>query len=152
MLDGALQRAVQGDFDGAYRQVARADAVRHDPATIPAARTRIEGIRADRIRRLGDEGLMALGDADLQYARERLAEILRIARPGDQVSVALRERIDLVSHYGLFRPGQVFSDALESGGRGPSLVVVPHGRFQIDRKSTRLNSSHEFVSRMPSSA
>ena len=131
LMDGALQRAVQGDFDGAYRQVARADAVRHDPATVPAARTRIEAIRADRIRRLGDEGLMALGDADLQYARERLAEILRIARPGDQVSVALRERIDLVSHYGLFRPGQVFSDALESGGRGPSLVVVPHGRFQM---------------------
>ena len=26
------------------------------------------------------------------------------------------------------------------------------GRFGLDRKSTRLNSSHEFVSRMPSSA
>ena len=28
----------------------------------------------------------------------------------------------------------------------------PYEGFDIDRKSTRLNSSHEFVSRMPSSA
>ena len=31
-------------------------------------------------------------------------------------------------------------------------AVVLHGLPDADRKSTRLNSSHEFVSRMPSSA
>ena len=31
-------------------------------------------------------------------------------------------------------------------------VTFRNGRHFLDRKSTRLNSSHEFVSRMPSSA
>ncbi len=43
----------------------------------------------------------------------------------------LRERIDLATHYGSFRPGQVFSDAMRDGGRGPQMVVVPHGGFQM---------------------
>ena len=39
-------------------------------------------------------------------------------------------------------------EALIKGGADPNAPVLSHG----DRKSTRLNSSHEFVSRMPSSA
>ena len=34
----------------------------------------------------------------------------------------------------------------------PSAEVQGHGPGQEDRKSTRLNSSHEWISRMPSSA
>ena len=56
----------------------------------------------------------------------------------------------------------VFSDVYPEGHQG-GLTLVLNGdrraangdvRFEIsqDRKSTRLNSSHEFVSRMPSSA
>ncbi|WP_275672476.1 formylglycine-generating enzyme family protein [Thermomonas alba] len=123
--------AGQGEFDAAYAMLARAQRVRDDAEAIARARAGIEAARADRIRRLGDEGMMALGDADLRFARERLAEILRIAAPGDPVSVALRERIDQVSRYGLFRPGQVFSDALADGSRGPMLVVVPYGEFMM---------------------
>jgi formylglycine-generating enzyme required for sulfatase activity len=81
---------------------------------------------------LRDEGLIVLGDDDgLRIARERLAEMLRIAAPGDPASVELRQRIDLVGHYGLFRPGQVFTDGLHDGSRGPVLVVVPHGVFRM---------------------
>lgn len=127
----ALALARQGDFDAAYAMLARAQRARDDAGVIAAARADIEAARTDRIRRLGDEGMMALGDADLRFARGRLAEILRIAAPGDPVSVALRQRIDQASRYGLFRPGQVFSDALADGGRGPTLVVVPHGDFMM---------------------
>ena len=35
------------------------------------------------------------------------------------------------------------------GGHAPQVIFVDDGR---DRKSTRLNSSHEWISRMPSSA
>lgn len=131
LIAQALALARQGDFDAAYAMLARAQRARDDDEVIAAARASIEAARTDRIRRLGDEGMMALGDADLRLARERLAEILRIAAPGDPVSVALRERIDQVSRYGLFRPGQVFSDALADGSRGPSLAVVPHGDFMM---------------------
>lgn len=124
--------AQAGDFDAARAWLVHAERVRQHPGTISSARHRIELIRAAQVRRLRDEGLIALGDDNgLRIARERLAEMLRIATPGDPASVELRQRIDLVSHYGLFRPGQVFTDGLRDGSRGPVLVVVPHGAFRM---------------------
>ena len=38
------------------------------------------------------------------------------------------------------------------GGEAVVAAPVVQGPYEVDRKSTRLNSSHEFVSRMPSSA
>lgn len=132
LLAGAQAQAAGGDFEGAYAELARAGRVRSNAEANAAARERIEAMRADRIRRLSDEGLMALADpAELQLARERLAEILRIALPGTGAGVALRQRIDLVGHYGLFRPGQVFTDELSGGGRGPALSVLPRGEFRM---------------------
>ena len=40
------------------------------------------------------------------------------------------------------------TDGMDKGTPTPTIITV----FAEDRKSTRLNSSHEFVSRMPSSA
>lgn len=132
LIRRAETAAQQGDFDAARAWLGQAEAVRHHPGTIPAARQRVESVRAERIRRLRDEGLIALGDDNgLRVARERLAEMLRIAAPGEPASVELRQRIDLVVHYGLFRPGQVFTDGLQDGTRGPVLVVLPHGAFRM---------------------
>ena len=132
LIRRAETAAQEDDFDAARTWLAHAERVRHHPATISTARYRVEILRAERIRRLRDEGLIALGDAGgLDVARARLAEMLRIAAPGDPASLELRQRIDLVGHYGLFRPGQVFTDGLHDGTRGPVLVVVPHGMFRM---------------------
>lgn len=64
-----------------------------------------------------------------------------MALPGDPVVGQLRERIELVTHYGSFRPRQVFSDALRDGGRGPQMIVVPHGGFQMGAGDTELGAS-----------
>jgi len=42
--------------------------------------------------------------------------------------------------------------ALFARSIGASTDIVEKEMYTLDRKSTRLNSSHEFVSRMPSSA
>ncbi len=132
LIRRAEDAARKGDFDDAQQQLAHAAQVRHDPDTIPAALHRIEAIRGERVRWLRDQGLIALGDANgLNRARTRLAEMLRIADPSDPASVELRQRIDLASHYGVFRPGQVFTDGLRDGSRGPVLAVVPHGAFRM---------------------
>lgn len=132
LIGRAEVAARMGDFDQAQQQLAYAAKVRADPRAIPAALGLINAIRGERLRRLRDEGLIALGDPDgLRIARERLAEMLRIADPSDPASVELRQRIDLVGHYGLFRPGQMFTDELRHGGRGPELVVIPHGSFHM---------------------
>ena len=134
--------ALQGDFDAAQSWLAHAERVRQHPGTVSAARARIEVLRAERVRRLRDEGLIALGDGNgLDIARKRLAEMLRIAAPGNPASIELRQRIDLVSHYGLFRPGQVFTDGMQDGSRGPVLVVVPHGVFRMGAPEGELDAT-----------
>lgn len=144
LIRSAEAAAAAGDFGSAKANLARAQRVRQHPQTIAASAARIEVMRAQRIRRLRDEGLIALGDAGgLRTARERLADMLLIAHAGDPASVELRQRIDLVSNYGLFRPGQVFTDGLEDGSRGPGLVVVPHGAFQMGAPDDEADASKD---------
>lgn len=137
LIRRAEDAAAKGDFAAAGRWLAVAGTIRprNDHGAVADGRARVAAMRAARIARLRDEGIQALrqrGDArDLAIARARLAELLRIAEPGDPAAAELRERIDLASHYGLFRPGQRFTDALGSGARGPEMVVVPHGAFRM---------------------
>jgi formylglycine-generating enzyme required for sulfatase activity len=132
MIRNAEIGAEAGDFAAAKRWLDVAAKIRPKLSTVPDATARIERMRSARIARLRDLGIAALlqpqGIAD---ARRRLAEILLIARPGDPVAAELRERIDLAEHYGQFRPGQSFTDALKNGARGPQMVVVPHGGFRM---------------------
>ncbi len=124
--------AEDGDFSAAKRWLEHAAKVRPDMSTVADADVRIERMRSARIERLRDIGIAALLRNDgIATARGHLAEILLIAKPGDPVAAELRERIDLAQHYGKFRPGQSFTDALENGARGPQMVVVPHGAFRM---------------------
>jgi formylglycine-generating enzyme required for sulfatase activity len=138
---GLIRRAEdaggRGDFGAAKRWLGLAALVRPrgDHGTVEDARARVAAMRTARIARLRDEGLQALrersGAGDLALARTRLAELLRIAEPGDPAAAELRQRIELASHYGLFHPGQAFTDAIGYGARGPEMIVVPHGAFRM---------------------
>ncbi|OBU49251.1 formylglycine-generating enzyme family protein [Stenotrophomonas maltophilia] len=132
LIRRAEEAARRRDFASAGTWLAEASKVRDSSPTIADAFERIEQIRANTLAQLRDEGLRDLATPQgLKPAREKLAEALRIALPGDAVVAQLRERIDLATHYGSFRPGQVFSDTMRDGGRGPQMVVVPHGGFQM---------------------
>nr|WP_246373004.1 formylglycine-generating enzyme family protein [Lysobacter spongiae] len=134
LIRRAEQAAESNDYAGAAGWLAKAARVRPEQAlgTIEHARGRIDALRAARVGDLRDRGVAALSREDgLDEAREHLAELLRIAPKGDPAAVELRERIELATHYGLFRPGQVFTDAMKNGGRGPQMVVIPHGAFTM---------------------
>src|SRR5690606_6786577 len=123
--------ASKGDFEGAATWLGHAGAVREDAATVADARARIGIERRAWILRLRDEGIAALPRADgIERARAMLARMLVLAEPGNAAVAELRERIDLAVHYGNYRPGQRFTDAA-AGGRGPQMVVVPHGGFSM---------------------
>jgi len=137
-LSRAEQAAAALDFAGAEQWLGNAQAVREDAAgAVTDARRQVEAARSARIATLRDAALRDLARPDgLRDARTRLADILQIASPGDPVAVQLRQRIDLATHYGAFRPGQVFTDALDDGNRGPQMVVVPHGAFRMGALDT----------------
>lgn len=132
LIRRAEAAAAGADFAAAGSWLARAARIRDDAATVRDARLRVEAVRNARIAGLRDAGLRDLATpAGLKAAREKLGEVLRIADPGDPVAAMLRERIDLATHYGSFRPGQVFTDGMSSGERGPQMIVVPHGGFRM---------------------
>lgn len=123
--------AAQADFEAAAAWLARAATVRDGP-TLLDAQARIEAMRTAQLVALRDGGLRDLTSPQgLKAAREKLERALLVASPGDPAVAVLRQRIDLVAHYGSFRPGQVFTDALQGGRRGPQMIVVPHGGFQM---------------------
>ncbi|WP_369968349.1 formylglycine-generating enzyme family protein [Stenotrophomonas rhizophila] len=142
LIGRAETAARASDFATAGTWLAEAAKVRDSSITIADAFERIERIRADTLTRLRDEGLRDLATPQgLKAAREKLEDALRMALPGDPVVGQLRERIELVTHYGSFRPRQVFSDALRDGGRGPQMIVVPHGGFQMGAGDAELGAS-----------
>ncbi|MEN1960164.1 SUMF1/EgtB/PvdO family nonheme iron enzyme [Luteimonas sp. MJ246] len=131
MLRRAEQAASKGDFEAADTWLGHAGGVRDDAATVVDARARIDTERRAWILRLRDEGIAALPQADgIERARALLARMLVLAEPGNAAVAELRERINLAVHYGSYRPGQRFTDAA-GGGRGPQMVVVPHGGFSM---------------------
>nr|WP_298131368.1 formylglycine-generating enzyme family protein [uncultured Pseudoxanthomonas sp.] len=130
MIRRAEEAALASDFTTARTWLEHAASVREDAQTVADARVRVEAIRLARIVELRDAGVRDMATPlGLKDARMKLAEVLRIAEPGNRVAADFRQRIDLATHYGLFRPGQAFTDALHHGGRGPEMVVVPHGGF-----------------------
>lgn len=138
----AQMLAAAGDYDAAYGLLARAGQVRGSPLLAQVVGARIEAARNERLRRMRDAGLIALGTGSgLQFAREQLADMLRIAKPGDAASVELRQRIDMVSRYDVFQPRQVFTDEMPDASRGPSMVVVPFGEFLMGSANGEIDAN-----------
>jgi len=132
MIRRAEAAAEVSDFIAAARWLVLAGTVRQDAPAVKDASARVAAIRSATIARLRQRGTADLVSLrGLRAARENLGEVLRIAVPGDPVAAAFREQVDLATHYGKFRPGQAFTDALANGGRGPEMMVVPHGGFRM---------------------
>ncbi|WP_251044652.1 MULTISPECIES: formylglycine-generating enzyme family protein [unclassified Lysobacter] len=134
--------ADKDDYASAERWLGKAALVRPKMSTASDAQGRIAAQRQARIGSLRDQGIAALPKfRGIDEARGYLATLLRIAPTGDPAAAELRERIELATHYGLFRPGQVFTDAMNLGGRGPAMVVIPHGAFRMGADVSEADSS-----------
>ncbi len=145
LIRRAEDAAQRSDFVDAELWLQYAANVRPGFDTILTGRQRVEAIRRARIAALHEEGIRLLERPNLpnqlKRARERLAEILLISSPGEPLATALRERIDRAAHYGLMRAGQRFTDALQGAGRGPQMIVVPHGGFRMGARKTEIDGS-----------
>jgi len=128
----AEQAARNHDFATAGTWLAHARAVREDQVAALDAANRIERMRSTRISRLRAQAVANLEHfGGIHKAQEILQQIKAIADPDDLVMADLAARIETASHYGPFGPGQMFREPLQDGGRGPQMVVIAHGRFQM---------------------
>ena len=96
---------------------------------------------------IGTKLTMNLGERsyDIIVKRGSLENLYQFAR--------LDRRVAVVTDSGV--PAQ-YAQMVADQCKDATIITVPQGEasksFKIDRKSTRLNSSHEIPSRMPSSA
>ncbi|GAB3352632.1 formylglycine-generating enzyme family protein [Lysobacter tyrosinilyticus] len=144
LIRRAEAAAAGDDYAAAAYWLGEAGEVRPGFETVADARERIAILRFTRVGALRDAGVAELATpkaSGLRRAREQLGQLLRIAAPGDPAVVDLRTRIETAAHYGLFRPGQTFTDAMGNGGRGPQMVVVPHGAFRMGALESEAGSA-----------
>ncbi len=146
MLARASEAAREDDFEQADQWLAHAirlggtetEAVAQAHRRIVLRReARTARIYADILRRLeapGEFGALRDAAADIKRLEE-------IAPRSDARVAAARQRLELATRYGVHRPGQRFSEALEGGGEGPEMVVVPHGSFLMGAPEDERDSS-----------
>lgn len=143
LLRRAEDAAQRSDFVDAELWLQYAGNVRPGFDTVSVGRERVEAIRRAKIAALHDEGMRLLERPNmpnhLKRARQTLADLLLISTPGDPSAAALRAKIDLATHYGLMRPGQRFEDALKEVGKGPGMIVVPHGGFRMGARKNEID-------------
>ena len=111
----------------------------------------------NEVRDLHNDGKIKLGDDDLWLIETDLGKTAKLSN-GEYVyldapfEIEESEQLDEAKHHG--KNVKLNSPFRTPGGPKKFAVYVktPKGTIKKDRKSTRLNSSHEWISRMPSSA
>jgi len=132
LIERAGHAALADDFAAATTWLQHAGTVREDQTAVDEATARIERLRSTRISRLRAQAVAGLGRyGGIPRAQALLQQMEAIADPGDLVAADLRARIDTARHYGLFGPGQMLMEPLQSGGHGPQMAVIAHGEFQM---------------------
>lgn len=126
----ALAAANSAQYPDAEKMLAQAQRVRAGSPTLDAAQRSVRAIRERHAQLLASQADAALDAGDADRAEQVLGRI-EFALPGSPLVGRVRERIKNTRLYGRHLPGQVFSDALSSGGRGPDMVVLPVGSFRM---------------------
>ncbi len=129
-IQRAWKAAKAEDFAAADRYLIQANRLLPGNAETTVASIGITEFRQERTRALLDEGNALVDKLQLDRADAVLAHVNKIAAQKGGVE-ALQERIHLARHYGPFKPAQVFSEALSSGGPAPEMVVIAYGSFPM---------------------
>lgn len=129
-IDKALAEAQAGRYPQSDRWIAQAAAVRSGSPALQQASARIVAIRQRAAAVLQAQANAALAADDPDRAEHLLDQIER-ASPLSAEARDLRERIAMQRRYGLFKPGQSFTEALASGSRTPEMIVLPVGAFRM---------------------
>lgn len=130
LLEQARQAIAGGRFEEAERIIGDAGRVNPGSSAVLEAATRLQQAKQARASELVGQAEQALSQQRFEEAERLIAEAERLT-PDIEGLEEFRERITSVKVYASMRPGQVFSDNLQGGGRGPEMVVIPLGSFRM---------------------
>jgi formylglycine-generating enzyme required for sulfatase activity len=130
LIERALASAQAGNYAEADRQLADAGRVRPGSQTVQNASTRIVELRQGRAEQLAQQTAQAIEAERFDQAASLLGQLEQVSAQAQGIE-ELRSRLDSARNYASLKPGQVITDPLKSGGRGPELVVIPLGSFQM---------------------
>lgn len=126
----ALADANSANYPQAELDLVDASRVQGGSPALRDAQASLLAIRQRHAQLLVAQADAALDAGDADRAEPFLSRI-EYAMPGSPSIARLRARIGNVRLYGRHLPGQVFSDALAAGGRGPDMVAIAVGRFRM---------------------
>ena len=95
-----------------------------------------------------DEFLLTMSSEDLVFLVNNLGSDPQTTVDQERVTEVLKELTKFQQFAISYEQYMLEQEALAESRNS----IAPYRDWETDRKSTRLNSSHEFVSRMPSSA
>jgi formylglycine-generating enzyme required for sulfatase activity len=130
LIARATAAAEAGQYSESDRLLADAGRVRPGSQNVQNASTRVVELRQRRADQLLQQAGAAIDAGRLDEATGLLTQLEQVSAQAQGLE-ELRARIDSARNYASLKPGQVLSDPLRAGGKGPELVVIPLGNFQM---------------------
>lgn len=130
LLEQAQAAAQGGDYAGADRLLAQAATVQPGSQRVQDAGVQVMELRQSRAEAMKQDLLAAIGARDFDRAERVFRDLERVSVQGGELD-ALRVRLDNARNYASHSPGDVIADPVASGGKGPELVVIALGQFEM---------------------
>lgn len=141
LTDQAVKAAETGDYDRAQALLADAGKINPGSRVVQNASARVVELRGEVTAPLVAQANEAIDANNFDRAAQIIAQIEGVSAQARGLE-DLRRKLQSARDALTLKPGQSFSDALASGGRGPEMVVIPAGNFmqgspdgEKDRKS-----------------
>jgi len=128
LIEQALESARELDFETAETWLVQAFDILEDQQAIENARLEVAEFKRQRAIELQQGVMDAMNSGDFTLADFGIIDLMAL---GGQESLVktLMVRLEEARVYGGFEPGQVISDDLKSGGKGPQIVIIDAGSF-----------------------
>lgn len=130
LIAQALKAGESGNYEEAERVLADAGRVQPGSSAVQNASARLVEMRSDRTAPLFAEANAAIDAKQFDRAAELVKQIEQVSAQANGID-ELRTKLENARSYSTLKPGQAVSDALTSGGKGPEMVVLPLGSFQM---------------------
>ncbi len=130
LVEAALAAARNREFVKARRLLDGAQRARGGSSAVVSAGQQVASFRQEQIEQTSSAARLAMADSRYRDA-EQAIESARSLGAESSLVAALNDELRHSRLYSVYQPGQNFADPLAAGGSGPTMVVLPHGSFQM---------------------